>query len=628
MAADDGAAPSRAGGPFPRVIHSTLLDYNADCAEFCPVPGLTQLLALGTYQLLEEEQRRVGRCYLYALPQPGHAALQPGLSPFSDAATSEAVGHATAAAAHGAAGGGCLPVAGPAATLDMPGIFDIKWAPAAALAIDRIGSWTPNGLGEAESEATGGARALLGAALADGTLRLLEASLGADGAAPGFREVARVEACAGGSMALSLDWQLLTRTQGRLALLGSGGAATEAAEAAEPEVEGGGGSDRVVVSSSGGTVSIVQVRPDGLERLCEWEAHELEVWCAAWHRAQPHVVFSGADDCYFKAWDTRAAPETGAAAAVFSNRRTHSAGVCTISPHPAELHLVATGSYDEHVRLWDVRSLSKPLVQAETTTGGGNWRLRWHPRDRHVLLAACMYNGFAVLRSDAGHTDLQVVSTYQSPNKNIGYGADWWQQEQQVQGAGQQGQDEQEQQGCLRRQQETARAEGAGDPASGRAAEGAADAGGDGSGEASADGGCWLAATCSFYDRPTRLDVAAVKKFLPTLDWQGRADKKGKHNPRYYAGLGVGKGGPFEPVREVFKAALGKCTIVMYVIWTAPGGQHFAHGDGSRRQRAGYKARYVLKVGGTDTGTIYLRMKGEPWECKKAISAGMKGKKA
>ena len=75
------------------------------------------------------------------------------------------------------------------------------------------------------------------------------------------------------------------------------------------------------------------------------------------------MVFSGADDCYFKAWDTRAEP----AAAVFSNRRTHSAGVCTISPHPVDAHLVATGSYDEHVRLWDVRNLSKPVVQTEVS---------------------------------------------------------------------------------------------------------------------------------------------------------------------------------------------------------------------------------------------------------------------
>lgn len=45
--------------------------------------------------------------------------------------------------------------------------------------------------------------------------------------------------------------------------------------------------------------------------------------------------------------------------------RTHSAGVCTISPHPSMEHLVATGSYDERVRLWDMRNLQRPVVTAE-----------------------------------------------------------------------------------------------------------------------------------------------------------------------------------------------------------------------------------------------------------------------
>ena len=51
----------------------------------------------------------------------------------------------------------------------------------------------------------------------------------------------------------------------------------------------------------------------------------------------------------------------------------------------------------------------------------------------------------------------------------------------------------------------------------------------------------------------------------------------------------------------------------MYLIWTAPGGQHFAHGDGARGRKAGYQARYVMKVGGNEgsTGSIYLRMAGE-----------------
>ncbi|KAK9827230.1 hypothetical protein WJX74_011066 [Apatococcus lobatus] len=37
---------------------------NADFAAFCPVDGMQQLLAVGTYQLDETSQKRVGRLHL------------------------------------------------------------------------------------------------------------------------------------------------------------------------------------------------------------------------------------------------------------------------------------------------------------------------------------------------------------------------------------------------------------------------------------------------------------------------------------------------------------------------------------------------------------------------------------
>ncbi|PNW88336.1 hypothetical protein CHLRE_01g025025v5 [Chlamydomonas reinhardtii] len=50
----------------------------------------------------------------------------------------------------------------------------------------------------------------------------------------------------------------------------------------------------------------------------------------------------------------------------------------------------------------------------------------------------------------------------------------------------------------------------------------------------------------------------------------------------------------------------------MYAIFTKTGGFHAPHGDGSRGGMAGYKLRYVMKVGGTGkTGRIHLKMKGE-----------------
>ena len=53
------------------VLHEELkLDLNADCAEFCPFPSHEDLLAVGTYQLDEQEQQRHGRLYLYSITQP------------------------------------------------------------------------------------------------------------------------------------------------------------------------------------------------------------------------------------------------------------------------------------------------------------------------------------------------------------------------------------------------------------------------------------------------------------------------------------------------------------------------------------------------------------------------------
>lgn len=61
----------------------------------------------------------------------------------------------------------------------------------------------------------------------------------------------------------------------------------------------------------------------------------------------------------------------------------------------------------------------------QVNSGGGVWRAKWHPTDPQLLLAACMYNGFAVLQVDPAAGDPSILVTYEHGPGSLSYGADW-----------------------------------------------------------------------------------------------------------------------------------------------------------------------------------------------------------
>ena len=370
---------------------SCILPLNACSAEFCPSPLHRNFLAIGTYQLQdksndEHQGERIGRLFLYSVHQRGkedggHQLSLSHVEPSpSSRSSSDLPGY-------------------------LPGIFDLKWS---------------RGYEE---------EPILAAAMADGSIRLYKLLSSTLSTHQGFigdqglQELSRCQACTHpanavekiGNMSLSLDWDPFEQT-------------------------------RIVVSGSKGSLSIVQATESGskLEREVEWQGHSLEAWCVAFSHQHRNLVYSGSDDAILKAWDLRMDLDLGPSSdpsppqSIFVDRKTHGAGVCTISPHPLSPHLIATGSYDEKVRVWDARSQSKPLLIAEVGTGGGNWRLRWHPTNPTLLLAACMYNGAAVIQWDQEKEDKEdegsirghlKVKCCHEGHESITYGADWYRDE-------------------------------------------------------------------------------------------------------------------------------------------------------------------------------------------------------
>ncbi|KAH7856591.1 hypothetical protein Vadar_003253 [Vaccinium darrowii] len=174
----------------------------------------------------------------------------------------------------------------------------------------------------------------------------------------------------------------------------------------------------ISVGLSDGSLSIISLMESKLDIQQEWKAHEFELWATTFDIYQPQLVYTGSDDCKFSCWDLRDCPSNF----VFQNSKIHKMGVCCITKSPSNSHMLFTGSYDEYLRVWDVRSISKPVNETSICLGGGVWRIKHHPSVPGLLLAACMHNGFAVVKIKGEKAE--VIETY-NKHGSLAYGADW-----------------------------------------------------------------------------------------------------------------------------------------------------------------------------------------------------------
>ncbi|XP_057314494.1 diphthine methyltransferase-like [Hydractinia symbiolongicarpus] len=175
--------------------------------------------------------------------------------------------------------------------------------------------------------------------------------------------------------------------------------------------------DNAIYSLSSGELSLVKYAESAPVIINSWKAHSLEAWIVAADYENMNLFYSGADDCLLKVWDTRASVDKPCAVS-----KHHMMGVCSLQASKYHPHLFCSGSYDETVVIWDNRNMRQPL--SITETGGGVWRLKWHPHSDSILLAACMHNGFKIITYSDSFSKSEILYSYDK-HESLAYGTDW-----------------------------------------------------------------------------------------------------------------------------------------------------------------------------------------------------------
>jgi len=400
-------------------------DFTADCVEYCPLSGHQDLFVCATYQLDEDTQERKGRIYLGSHPS----------NPLADASNSSSSSLSASSGIH------------IEQTLDMSGVFDVKWNDFGWIACALADSSTVVHKLHTTSPATSPATSSTSrrrAQLSEHAIYTLRSELAAESCAlsvdwttrpSSAPRLSRTERCSSFSSSSSSSVPESSKS-----CCGSSSESCEGSSTMHAPLESESHScsaDQLAVSYANGSLAVFDLgAAERTASLSEWTAHDFETWIVAYDYWTPAVVYSGSDDTFFRGWDLRCGPGR-----TFSKR--HDMGITTIHCHPHNSHLLAVGSYDEQVRIWDKRNMREAV--ATVGTGGGVWRLKWHPQDPSLLLSASMRGGFHVLRFDGVSSDadeakenthlqgdnpdelLRILHSYGSPHdvQKLAYGVDW-----------------------------------------------------------------------------------------------------------------------------------------------------------------------------------------------------------